>query len=241
MSYLPQYILNLLLLEVHCDFSSNTTEIVHDQASEIDIEKKQNGNDHQIRFDYQVPMSQIQALIGLSESCEQSLRFDCFLAPLMSLANDSKGSWKDKNGTQRTVFHGNLDTATQPHQCQCGLNQTCVVPELACNCDAKLPVWQADEGTITDKDLLPITEFAYGPMKYDLEQAKVTIGSLKCSGGAREEPEEEKSCPAGWSRLLSKCYQKGYGKSTFDEAVTSCRQKNAKLAEPMNSVGNVHS
>jgi len=49
------------------------------------------------------------------------------------------------NGTQRTVFHGNhLDTTSQPHLCQCGVNQTCVVPELACNCDAKLPVWQAD-------------------------------------------------------------------------------------------------
>jgi len=90
-------------------------------------------------------MSQIEALIRLSGICEQSLRFDCFLAPLMSFANDSKGSWRDKNGTQRTVFHGNhLDTTSQPHLCQCGVNQTCVVPELACNCDAKLPVWQAD-------------------------------------------------------------------------------------------------
>ena len=120
-------------------------------------------------------MSQIEALIRLSGICEQSLRFDCFLAPLMSFANDSKGSWRDKNGTQRTVFHGNhLDTTSQPHLCQCGVNQTCVVPELACNCDAKLPVWQGVEGVITDKELLPITEFAYGPMKYDLEQAKVS-------------------------------------------------------------------
>ena len=178
-------------------------------------------------------MSQIEALIRLSGICEQSLRFDCFLAPLMSFANDSKGSWRDKNGTQRTVFHGNhLDTTSQPHLCQCGVNQTCVVPELACNCDAKLPVWQADEGIITDKELLPITEFAYGPMKYDLEQAKVSIGSLKCSG-------REKNCPDGWTKLQSKCYQISTVSADFDDAEASCRRKNAKLAEPVNSIGNV--
>ena len=62
------------------------------------------------------------------------------------------------------------------------MNQTCIEPNLPCNCDAKLPDWQVDEGIITDKDLLPITEFAYGPLEYDLEEAKVSIGSLKCSG-----------------------------------------------------------
>ena len=64
------------------------------------------------------------------------------------------------------------------------MNQTCIEPNLPCNCDAKLPDWQVDEGIITDKDLLPITEFAYGPLEYDLEEAKVSIGSLKCSGGS---------------------------------------------------------
>ena len=60
-----------------------------------------------------------------------------------------------------------------------GVNHTCIEPNLPCNCDAKLPDWQVDEGIITDKDLLPITEFAYGN---DLEEAKVSIGRLKCSG-----------------------------------------------------------
>ena len=66
-----------------------------------------------------------------------------------------------------------------------GVNQTCIEPSLPCNCDAKVPDWQVDEGVITDKDLLPITEFAYGPLKYDLEEAKISIGSLKCSGSTK--------------------------------------------------------
>ena len=62
------------------------------------------------------------------------------------------------------------------------MNGTCVEPQLPCNCNAKLPEWQFDEGIITDKNLLPITQFSYGPLEYDLEEAKVSIGSLKCSG-----------------------------------------------------------
>ena len=62
------------------------------------------------------------------------------------------------------------------------MDEDCIEDSLPCNCDAKLPTWQFDEGIINDKDLLPITEFAYGPLEYDLEEAKVSIGSLKCGG-----------------------------------------------------------
>ena len=57
------------------------------------------------------------------------------------------------------------------------LKKTCI--------ELSLQLWcQVDNGIITDsdKDLLPITEFAYGPLEYDLEEAKFSIGSLKCSG-----------------------------------------------------------
>ena len=61
-------------------------------------------------------------------------------------------------------------------------NQTCFESSLSCNCDAKVPEWLSDEGIISNKDLLPITEFAYGPIQYDMRQANIEIGSLKCSG-----------------------------------------------------------
>ena len=222
-------------IEVHCDFTTNTTEIAHNQTDEVDIEKNLSFG---VDFDYQVPMGQVQSLIALSEDCEQSIRFDCFLAPLMSLGNEPKGSWKDQNGTERTFFHGNLDTAN-PHQCQCGIDQTCVVPKLPCNCDAKLPDWQVDEGTITDKDLLPMTGFTYGPMKYDLEQAKISIGSLKCSGRLNENVLT--TCPEGWTKLPSvkgKCYKLSTYHADFADAEASCLRQNAKLVEPANEIEN---
>jgi len=189
---------------VYCDFTTNVTEIIHDLESEIKIEKCPDGGNgcHITELNYEAPMDQIRALIAASETCEQSIRFDCYIAPLFSYGSDHMGFWRDWNGTQRTFFHGTLD-ANQTHMCQCGkqvfffsfyycfitflqffsgVNQTCIEPNLSCNCDAKLPDWQVDEGIITDKNLLPITEFAYGPLEYDLEEAKVSIGSLKCSG-----------------------------------------------------------
>ena len=39
-----------------------------------------------------------------------------------------------------------------------------------------------DYGTITNMDLLPIMGFNNGPLEFELEQAKVTIGPLKCKG-----------------------------------------------------------
>merc|ERR1711953_699612 len=168
---------------IFCDFTTNVTEIVHDMESEVKIENCPDGGNgcHVTQLNYDAPMDQIRALIAASETCEQSIRFDCFLAPLMVYGSDHMGFWRDYNGTERTFFHGNLDPE-QPHVCQCGVNQTCIESNLPCNCDAKVPDWQVDEGVITDKDLLPITEFAYGPLEYDLEEAKISIGSLKCSG-----------------------------------------------------------
>ena len=222
-------------IEVYCNFTTNTTEIAHNQTNEVEIEKNLSFG---VNFDYQVPMGQVQALIDLSEDCEQSIRFDCFLAPLMSLGNEPKGSWKDQNGNERTFFHGNLDTAN-PHQCQCGVDQTCVVPKLPCNCDAKLPDWQVDEGTITDKNFLPMTGFTYGPMKYDLEQARISIGSLKCSG--RLDENVLTACPEGWTKLPSvkgKCYKLSTYEANFADAEASCLRQNAKLAEPTNDIEN---
>ena len=167
---------------VKCDFSDNSTEIVHDHDHEIAMEVCTEAPDcNTYRFDYQVPESQMRALIESSETCQQSIRFDCFLTPLTRYGKYDLGAWKSFNSSVRnTFFHGNRNGTE--HFCQCGIDKTCIEPNVPCNCDAKLPTWQADEGIITDKEQLPIVEFAYGPIKYDLEKAKLSIGHLKCSG-----------------------------------------------------------
>ena len=55
--------------------------------------------------------------------------------------------------------------------------------EYGCNCNARLPEWNSDEGTITAKELLPISGFEYGPHQLDENrEPKVTVGPLRCQG-----------------------------------------------------------
>ena len=63
-----------------------------------------------------------------------------------------------------------------------GENGNCSVPSLGCNCDAKDPVWAEDTGIITEKSKLPITAFMYNPIEFDLQEASISISSLKCRG-----------------------------------------------------------
>ena len=169
-------------INVYCDFTTRATEIYHNMPDQLELEQCDNQElgCQKVHLEYEVPMSQIIALTQLSATCEQAIQFDCFMAPLMEHGSDL-GFWLDRNGNKSNFFHGNLNP-DQPHVCRCGLDQTCVIPELPCNCDAKEPNWVADEGVITDKTILPITEFAYGPMEYDMQKAKIKIGHLKCSG-----------------------------------------------------------
>merc|ERR1712062_640496 len=51
-----------------------------------------------------------------------------------------------------------------------------------CQCNSKKPVWMEDEISTEDFNLLPMKSFVYGPLKYDLQRANVSIGRLSCSG-----------------------------------------------------------
>ena len=45
-----------------------------------------------------------------------------------------------------------------------GMEGNCINEKLLCNCDSKTPTWLNDTGLITNKNLLPITSFNYGPL-----------------------------------------------------------------------------
>ena len=55
------------------------------------------------------------------------------------------------------------------------------------NCNRKAPTWKFDTGDIDNKSLLPITGFKYGPLLYEAEKAKFTIGPLTCHPLSYEE------------------------------------------------------
>merc|ERR1712062_966668 len=69
--------------------------------------------------------------------------------------------------------------------CKCANGDESCIDEN-CNCDAHAyqDSWQSDEIEVTDKDLLPIKGFQYGPIGVGLlgPNAKFSIGRLTCSG-----------------------------------------------------------
>ena len=49
-----------------------------------------------------------------------------------------------------------------------------------CNCDKNDFVWRYDEGYITDKQRLPLTEVRLGDTGHDNEIGKFAVGPLEC-------------------------------------------------------------
>ena len=64
--------------------------------------------------------------------------------------------------------------------CRCGINGNCDVPSEKCNCDANDNVWRFDEGYVTEKSRLPITEVRLGDNDEANEEGRHTIGMLEC-------------------------------------------------------------
>ena len=55
------------------------------------------------------------------------------------------------------------------------------------SCDLKEPVWLSNLATIEDRNLLPVSAVRYGPHKYELYKANITIGPLQCHPATEEE------------------------------------------------------
>ena len=55
------------------------------------------------------------------------------------------------------------------------------------SCDLKEPVWLSNSATIEDRNLLPVSAVRYGPHKYELYKANITVGSLQCQPETEED------------------------------------------------------
>ena len=72
-------------------------------------------------------MQQIQALIQLSDRCEQEITFGCFLAPLQD-EGVNFGWWEDKYGDANYYYSGDN---VGKHTCSCGkITFKTLLPEL---------------------------------------------------------------------------------------------------------------
>ena len=87
-------------IRVNCIFENGQaiTEISHYQEKNIVVDNCDGIGCFKQEINYEVPMGQMEALISLSESCEQSVSYGCFLAPLMSSDETLLGGWNNRKG-----------------------------------------------------------------------------------------------------------------------------------------------
>ena len=65
--------------------------------------------------------------------------------------------------------------------CKCGIDNSCAKSGYLCNCDTNDLTWRFDEGHITDKHRLPLTEVRLEDTGGDREHGKFIIGPLECT------------------------------------------------------------
>ena len=143
---------------VYCDFTTNSTLILHSPEEMTSVHKCEEFGCSRHDVEYQATETQIENLKSVSQSCTQSIEFGCHLAPLR-FEDVNLGWWLDRLGNPQ-YFLQNFEY----------------------NCNSKLPTWLSDNEIIDAKAILPIKSFHYGPLKYSLEAANVTIGRLSCKG-----------------------------------------------------------
>ena len=57
----------------------------------------------------------------------------------------------------------------------------CALTSELCNCDSNFGQWLYDEGYITDKQRLPLTEVRLGDTGHQGEKGKFSVGPLECT------------------------------------------------------------
>ena len=87
-------------IRVNCIFENGQaiTEISHYQEKVIVVDNCEGIGCFKQEINYEIPIGQMEALISLSETCEQSVSYGCFLAPLISTNETLLGGWNDRKG-----------------------------------------------------------------------------------------------------------------------------------------------
>lgn len=123
-------------------------------------------------------MAQIVSVINASASCEQFIRYDCLNSLLLNVGSPV-GWWVSRDGDKMKYWGG---APPDSGMCACGVNKTCAKGGI-CNCDANDYVLRYDEGMLTDRATLPVSQLRFGDAgKLNREFGFHTLGKLKCFG-----------------------------------------------------------
>eukprot|EP00057_Strongylocentrotus_purpuratus_P009894 XP_011664368.1 PREDICTED: uncharacterized protein LOC105438351 [Strongylocentrotus purpuratus] len=164
---------------VYCDMTTDAeTGIMvfrHDLMPESEVSGYEDPFSYPFIVTYAgASLAQIGAAADISGECSQYIKFGC-----VEVALTDYTAWYDRYGTRMTYWGG------APHNsssCACGSTGTCD-GNGQCTCDLKINYLRyQDDGNITHKASVPVSEIRVGDTGEDSSTADVTLGPLYCKG-----------------------------------------------------------
>ena len=126
---------------------------------------------------YSNSLSEIAAVTAVSTHCKQYLKYECSKSRLFL---DGPWAWWVSRDGQKMYYWEGADPANN-QSCACYRLGNCYTNIHKCNCDANGLQWRTDEGHLTDKSTLPVTELRFGDTGTDdKDMARFTLGTLYC-------------------------------------------------------------
>ena len=182
--------------KVECNFLNNeiTQTILHHRSEHTkQVQGYNQPGSYVDRLVYDAAFEQITMLVNKSYHCKQHLRYDCFNARLLNSPYLRETPftpftyWMSRNNQKMDYWGGSLPGT---RKCACGLYGTCKDSRNWCNCDSSSLTneWFTDEGELSEKDYLPVSEIRVGDTGQTVNSnrmAKYTVGPLICEGDSQ--------------------------------------------------------
>nr|XP_039261521.1 uncharacterized protein LOC120337713 isoform X1 [Styela clava] len=170
--------------EVYCDMDSDpewaVTMLGHDSESRTLVSGCQNPGCYSRDVTYRQSTYQIEAIISASQTCKQYLSYECYGSMLFEYSDYAW--WVSRDGVNQYYWSG-ADEGSK--MCACGKNGNCNGTSTTCNCDNNDFEWRQDDGYLTNKNNLPVTQINFGDVLGIEEKGYFTLGKLECKSDAK--------------------------------------------------------
>nr|XP_054754878.1 uncharacterized protein LOC129260903 isoform X1 [Lytechinus pictus] len=167
---------------VYCELPKGVTSVGHTMADRaIHNNGFEGPGDFQLNPVYtNATINQMKALTLVSQNCSQFIKYRCRAAVLLATEKKSGlryGYWVSVDGEHIGSWGG---APINSGKCACALTARGCLENKNCNCDSNPKQFAIDEGIISDKPYLPVTDVRLGDTGSKKEEGYVTLGPLRC-------------------------------------------------------------
>ncbi|XP_077125246.1 contactin-associated protein-like 2 [Ranitomeya variabilis] len=169
-------------MRVYCNMTEDKvwTTLYHDFKPETSVPGASKEKRVVVQLNYNASMDQISTITNSADKCEQYISYSCKMSRLLNSPDGNPYTWWVGKGNEKHYYWGDSGPGIQ--KCSCGIDRNCTDGRFHCNCDADQRQWRKDDGILSYKDHLPVTQVVVGDTYRSSSEAKLTINPLRCYG-----------------------------------------------------------